>query len=241
MSKPFNLADAKAGHPVAIANAIPGAAGLNNTVPAKILTADLNNAWRVVVSYFHGEDERVVKFLADGTNPKGEENINTRAHLVMGPIGTIDGKPVYPGDMITLGGLAFHAPYDVPVPSEAKWPRQYPETQMPGVDLCIVYASFNGDQYESLFAVANAAIRHGIDNGYLLDPTQAAKEISDAIATLSDEYERRYAIAKRDRERAIMRAGVDVGWNQQLPMHVPRGLACPRSDAQVDALIAKVK
>lgn len=170
MTKPFNLADAKLGHPIAITYQ----GGSNPR--ARIITADLANQWPVVVAYRRSNTEpleSLCRFDEHGANPQGEQNwTGVRATLVMAPLGTVDGREVYPGDMLShCGGEAVPVPYGVPFdPGMWSWPvaaYNYPVTQMSGRELAgSTIVTGNIDVY---VAVANAAIKHGIDEGYLYD------------------------------------------------------------------------
>lgn len=102
--------------------------------------------------------------------------------LVMTPLGMIDGKPVFVGDTIKSTDC-------MPTPAAVgmnfgngstwRWPAPapvYPETKMTDEELQI---AFNGNRFSGLFPppfdwcarfLANAALRHAIDAGQLVEP-----------------------------------------------------------------------
>lgn len=97
--------------------------------------------------------------------------------LTMRPLGHCEGKPVFMGDKlvnaageytVTLGLTQVHF-------GMSEWPNQYPVTQLTSEqigDLEENPVTIKGDNYGSTRNMINAAIKHGIDNGYLMDPTK---------------------------------------------------------------------
>lgn len=240
MSKPFNLADAKAGHPVVT----------RDGQPATVFKFDARNA--SVYKHF-GMVELGTEEVPEQWNDLGASWGTRNNNLVMAPISTIDGLPVYPGDMITVDGMDIAVRHNEPIDwANAKWPRAYPKTQMVNDELGIAYTAKIDTTVQGWKRVANAAIRHGIDNGYLLDPRDLEQRVS--IKASSEELKRIISAPPRgnnygcviapvrdvERERAIMRAGTETGfaWAHHDMPHVP---PYPRSDAEIDDLIAKVK
>ncbi len=246
MSKPFNLADAKAGHPVATSFG----------QRATILKFDCN-AGNLPLLGIVTDADVVARWTADGRHADATVGFVFEYNLVMAPIGTIDDKPVYPGDMITVDGISAKAQHDIPFPLDAKWPRVYPRTQMGGKELEGVYMDTNagGDGYDDHIAVANAAIRHGIDNGYLLDPRDLEQRVSIKLPDLSpEELERIISTPPRcnnygcvikpvqdvERERKIMREGIKDGIGQCRNGNTPMPVDCWH-ESIIDGLIARVK
>lgn len=237
MTKPFNLADAKAGHPVSTRD--------GNI--ATILKFDSpNQGWPLVGVV--GPLDGFCRWTSNGYVGTGIRMEN--AHdLVMAPIGTIDGKPVYPGDMISAHGKTFPVRRSDEIGKDSKWPRVYPETQMTSAEIHATYG-YHGRSCE---AVANAAIRHGIDNGYLLDPreTQIMATPEQIEKAIQPSFVMLYKLSQhlkinlsetfpmvleklKERERAILRAGIAYAWDEdKQPVH--------HVDRVVDELIAKVK
>lgn len=124
-------------------------------------------------------------------------------HFVMPPLGFLDdGQPVWTGDpIVPLGQTAPRAA----LPTEREfagftWPapaKVYPETRMKFDDMCKVWkAEQNGLRHElsrKLTAIANAALRHAIDAGQVVDvdneavwpqgrASRAARDMAVAVA-----------------------------------------------------------
>lgn len=163
MTKPFNLADAKAGHPVC-----------NAHLPVQIYDFDFRSAG-LPLPYILGavvapDSTREIKYWDPDGKYGGFEGSES---LLMAPLGQVDGRDVYPGDMLCFNGEVASSPVPYGVPFHANewaWPQTYPTTQM---SIQLVAFESPEPHPENLKAVANAALVHGIDNGYLYD----AKEI----------------------------------------------------------------
>lgn len=246
MTKPFNLADAKAGHPVQT----------RDGQCATILKFDSTYGVYPLIGVT-GPDDQFHRWTGMGYLGLGLAMEN-KFDLVMAPIGTIEGKPVYPGDMITIaGGDPIAVRHDLPFPIDAKWPRQYPETRMCGDDLEVIYRGTGaGEHNADHVAVANAAIRHGIDNGYLLDPCEL-QHISIKLPDMSMEELNRMVAAEcnhegklqwldapdstRDRERAIMRKGLELATYLQAGGLLSLGQVTALDVVTIDAYLTQVK
>lgn len=245
-SKPFNLEHAKAGAPFA------GEHG----EAVRVLIWDRKHPTHPIIAIKVDGDQEAVAFRIDGTTDYGHPAVVQR--LVMLPLGFIDGKPIFVGDelvYISSGRTTFVEPDDKNF-SHCRWPAltpAYPVTLMTDGDLVSNYYGggpvSHEQEYQAWRRIANAAIRHGIDNRYLLDPTTAAKNIHNAVSTFASEVERRHAIVHIERERKMIRAGIEQGWREAYltfseppPPHVERRVpsAMPRSDTDVDELIASV-
>ncbi len=158
MTKPFNLDDAKAGYPVQTASA---------GMQAKLIATDLAHSsmlYQIGGNIFYCSVDGFLRNVTGVQHP--------HQTLVMSPIGEFDGREVYPGDMLmSVYGKVVPLPHDVPFDAALYIcpPKKYPVTQMTEEQLCIVE---NREPHRPVdfLAVANAAIRHGIDNGYLLVP-----------------------------------------------------------------------
>lgn len=151
MSKPFNLSDAKLGHPVSTE-----AGSIGKLLASDIANGPLLYQFGAYVYYCNGNG------LA--CNVRGVPMV---LPLVMAPLGTVNGREVYPGDMLChCGGNAIPVPYGIPFePSEWGWPKPaYPVTRM---DVAYLSAHWPAAESDSFQAIANAAIAHGIENGYL--------------------------------------------------------------------------
>lgn len=229
--KPFNLADAKAGHPVQT----------RDGQPAAILKFGARNCSKYNhfgVATLLNLEEVPAQWNDDGKAWSGGDE-----DLVMAPIGTIDNKPVYPGDMISVrGGEPFPAPYGPGAPmvewDRASWPVVRPVTQMTLGELHAAETSVPGVR-SSVYAVANAAIAHGIEHGYLIDVAvinpleqlvggaNPAETVSIAMAYLD-------GAVSQERLRAIFVAGITRGYKDGADHRV-------RGPDEIDQLIAQVK
>ena len=138
----FNLEHAKAGAPVQ----------LEDGTEACIIKFDARNPVLPLVVLVGAQDQPML-----ATNLGYIDALDH--HLAMAPMGYCEGKPVHVGDILVTpnGMLANIFPYDDRRDwAGYTWPRKYPETRR------------FFDRYDA--AIANEAIKHGIDNGYLLDP-----------------------------------------------------------------------
>jgi len=120
-------------------------------------------------------------WAVDGAyNSEHESGLDLR----MLPLGMLDGKPVFTGDAIEDGpgdwtpGVAHAANRNF---TNCRWPappRTYPVTLIAAAELD---AAWTGA--EALRRVANAALRHAIDAGQLIEPgDRAARDMAVAVA-----------------------------------------------------------
>lgn len=161
--KPFNLEHAKAGAPVALEDGTEATIikfdGRNEACPLVVLVGDRDRPHLASTEGYVYPDTK---------------------QLVMRPVGTLEGREVYHGDRLdhrspgsgSIVQLKINAgqPYmdfTDGVFNALYWscPAAYPVTRMTDEELDQAAHNHHGH----LGQVANAAIRHGIDNGYLLD------------------------------------------------------------------------
>lgn len=154
--KPFNLEHAKAGAPVQL---------LDGTEATIIKFDGRNDAFPLVV-LVGSIDTPTMGTVNGQLQPLG-------AVLAMKPFGYCEGKPVHVGD--TLIHKAADSCGSIVRPgctrtdfSEFSWPQQYPVTQLSNDTLADYVCTMPST--DDLRQVANAAIQHGIDNGYLMAP-----------------------------------------------------------------------
>lgn len=180
MTKPFDLADAKLGHPVQTTYGRPVA----------IIKFDKRGQYPIVGIITEDERESVDSWTITGSNSVDPRDACNETHgLCMAPLGTVDGREVYPGDMLlnTAEDLV-PVPHGVPFdPGMWSWPapkRNYPVTQMGAERLAQEVATV---PYPLGYtAIADIVIKHGIDNGYLIDPAlldKLAGAIDDTAST----------------------------------------------------------
>jgi hypothetical protein len=187
--KPFNLEHARAGAPFCCANGDE----------VEVLKWDRKHTLCIVG--LSRQDAAVRTWRADGSYVDANSN---EFPLVMTPLGYIDGKPVFTGDEIELKCFAGMNGDDnwKRVKAEpdwkgtwnddgqnARWPapaKRYPVTQM--TDQQIEQSLIKGDcpgpvSYNGADAgrrVANAALRHAVDHGYLIDPAAKVFDLKNA-------------------------------------------------------------
>lgn len=172
-SRPFNLADAKAGHPI---QTVAG----DRAEVFKYDHAEFANFPLVGVI----NHTRLCYWTEAGAGALGVGD-SYQDNLVMAPIGTIDGKPVFIGDelvYISSGRTTFVEPDDKNF-SHCRWPAltpAYPVTLMTDDDLV---SNYNGGgpvshkrEYQEWRRIANAALRHAIDAGQLVLPDAAPSD-----------------------------------------------------------------
>lgn len=206
MSKPFNLADAKLGHPVQ-----------TDTHHVKLVAFDFQikavtgDAVIGIADPKEGGFPSVGTWLPDGRACRGERSY--AGLLVMAPLGVVNGRDVYPGDMLHFNGAAETCPVPFGVPFEpSAWawpkpPRSYPLTEMTSAQANAAACSVPGVTCSTL-AVAAASIRHGIDNGYLIDPTDIDHALGisqhgvDALASIKALVSERDELLKINGEQA---------------------------------------
>lgn len=160
-SKLFNIEHAKAGAPFGMA------CGWN----VQIFKWDGRGPCGPIIGCF-GSDDRPASW-----HETGEFSVqqNPRLALVMLPLGYIDGQPVFAGDEVEDQGpdrwhLGTVQPKDRDF-TTARWP--VPTTNYPVTQLCqaeLYEYVCKADIRFSFVAAANAALRHAVDNGYLVIP-----------------------------------------------------------------------
>lgn len=170
-SKPFNLEHARAGAPF----------GCRDGRVATILKWDGRRPGEPLIGH-QGEDDMPASWAVDGAyNPEHESGLD----LLMLPLGMLDGKPVFAGDAIEddgpagwVLGIAYVHNRNF---TNCRWPappRAYPVTLMVAAELD---AAWTGA--EALRRVANAALRHAIDAGQLIEPgDRSERDMAVAVA-----------------------------------------------------------
>ena len=199
-TKPFNLEHAKAGAPYTRADG----------TEHEIVKWDRNHTQQLVA--VSKQDAAIRTFRTDGSPPAGGPEM----HLVMTPLGYIDGKPVFVGDeveFITRGGewVKKVAQSHERMFPDHRWPapaKVYPETQMSAMELARADGSRKTahievtDSFErEARAIANAALRHAIDAGQVVLPGGELKDCD--ILHAFDEAQSKYALVLSDRARAV--------------------------------------
>jgi hypothetical protein len=198
-TRPFNLEHAKAGAPYALATG----------EGVEIVKWDRKHAQCLVT--VSKQDAAVRTYRADGTQGHGDGKFD----LVMTPLGYIDGKPVFVGDKVysereakckSVVGQEYTVSEVTPNWyggfDDCRWPapeKQYPVTGMDAVELVRLHgATLNksgpdGGRHSAVLAVANAALRHAVDNGYLMLPggKMSREHIDEAFAVV----EKRHGLA----------------------------------------------
>ncbi len=172
-TRPFNAEHAKAGAPFCHVRGIE----------YEILKWDRPNI-KPIVAMSKDENAYIDTFSADGLHANGHKG------FVMTPLGMIDGKPVFVGDEL-VDKEDGHTATARPTWKEMNvdlwtWPapaQVYPETQMTGSEFEKIYAQWpDSEGRPDLVAVANAALRHAIDSGQLVDKKTAEAAIDVAVA-----------------------------------------------------------
>lgn len=169
-SRPFNLEHARAGAPF----------GCRDGRVATILKWDGRRPGEPLIGH-QGEDDIPASWAVDGAYSQEHES---DVDLLMLPLGMLDGKPVFTGDAIEDGpgdwtpGIAHPANRNF---TNCRWPappRVYPVTLMAAAELDSASADTEG-----LRRVANAALRHAVDAGQLIEPgDRAARDMAVAVA-----------------------------------------------------------
>lgn len=219
--RPFNLEHARAGAPYATRG------GLDAT----ILKWDGRNADFPLVGTY-GKHDEPNNWRSDGrhsTRDSGHEN-----DLVMTPLGFIEGKPFFCGDMIvsTIGTQFKAEPRDkdgdIATWSWPKPARVYPETRMPGHELHDVYVKNNDPTVDqSMVAVANAALRHAIDAGQVV----SKEDHEQALITLGE----------RLKDIAISASGTRTYVTEELTLDRYREVVREEWDKHAMAIAAAVR
>lgn len=246
MTKPFNLADAKLGHPV---QTVSGRAAI-------LLKFDGRQPGYPIIGV-HGDEDS----LADWSETGFFGNlVRDDLNLVMAPLGQVDDRDVYPGDMLCFNGEVATSPVPYGVPFRAdewKWPHSYPVTRMSAGDIQRCYLDVPAG-ISSYFAAANEAIKHGIDNCYLFDAREfdsftqsdgspsTPADIVQAMRSLmesNDALRSELNASKYLRDIAVVKVGIDQGWKEAYDglygPGSPRPPAIPRRDQQYIALLNK--
>jgi hypothetical protein len=182
-TKPFNLEHAKAGAPYAC----------RIGREATILKWDGRDSDYPLIGV-RDSDDTPGAWKANGAWLQSESECDT--DLVMTPLGYIDGKPVFVGDefLNESGALLVAKPHHRTF-SKGRWPapaKQYPVTEMTMDELRSIWAG-EPRVDDGLTAIANAALRHAIDNGQVLDSAEFNRLFGERAA-------RDMAIAKAVRE-----------------------------------------
>lgn len=168
--KPFDIKLAAAGHPVVLAS---------NSKPVRILCTNARGDYPVIglLPCASDDADSVQRFRQDGT-----WYTNPSLSLVMAPIGQVQGRDVYPGDVLTDHSSVNHFTATVGESyTDAdgfRWPKSYPETRLTDAEL-LRFDHPGVPLGRLLHDVANAAIRHGIDNGYLTAATESQNLIHE--------------------------------------------------------------
>lgn len=146
--KPFNLAAAKAGHPVQTE------AGY----AATIIKFDMRptNEHPLLVVVHQAETDLTRRFNESGWGHGGR--------LTMAPVGKLNGRDVYPGDIINGKSV----PHDKSFNPDEWWPVV--ETQMSDSDLYNTWCATEASVTDTCRVIANAALKHAVDNSYLVVP-----------------------------------------------------------------------
>lgn len=189
-SKPFDLAAAKAGAPFCGAN---GEA-------VRVLIWDRKHPTHPILAIEEDGEQEAVAFRADGTTTH-RESLGVVSQLVMLPLGMIDGKPVFTGDVLDFEGrrcVALATGRSFPC---CAWPapaKVYPEFTGDLDKLRQQYnASIGEEMGRCLLRVANAALRHAIDSGQVVACDHEVVVMGRATRTAHD--------------MAVARAAFDAG------------------------------
>lgn len=177
-SRPFSLADAKAGAPYAC----------RDGREATVLKWDRNTPRYVLLGVYGDADDHAT------WNVEGFYSIGDKSNrdLVMLPLGEIDGRPVFVGDKLEMHGTAGWTPY-VAYPtnrdfSDSRWPapaKQYPFSQMSEQELLNAAGSAMPlDWANGFLRVAHAAIRHAIDHEQVITAEMHQQKIDNITQSL---------------------------------------------------------
>jgi len=173
-SKPFDIVAAKAGAPYCCRD--------GNI--AKILKWDRNVSDYPLLGVIRKSDDPRTWTETGSVSYAEKHTSQYDSDLVMLPFGMCQSKPVFMVDeLVTRFGDKFvvEAKHIGDLDEENTWPvptPTYPETQIGEDDLHLAFVSCGPENATDLKAVANAALRHAIDNGYLLDPRELQQTIS---------------------------------------------------------------
>jgi len=153
--RPFNLEHAKAGAPVRLSD---------GTESVRIICTDRAGQMPVVALVGGSHGETVQLFDA-----QGHSGHLAAAHLVMKPLGTCQGREVHWGDKLVdaAGTVMVGNDWTQEDFDQCTWPAQYPTTRMHQHDLVGIIQASRKSYPVYLVDLVNAAIKHGIDSGYL--------------------------------------------------------------------------
>lgn len=153
-TRPFNVEHAKAGAPYA----------MRNGVEVTILKWNGKRNGAELVGIY-GDYDSPSYWPIDGHGSFGVYD------LVMTPLGYVEGKPVFTGDILISGGDEIEISPQERVFDFMRWPDpkpNYPETNFTDFELSEIYNPDNL-QFVGLFnavrRIANAAIKRAIDDG----------------------------------------------------------------------------
>lgn len=188
--KPFNLEAAKAGAPVKLSD---------GTESVRIICTDRKGPQGPILALIGSTDhEYAWAFSADGKRFEGGS-----VRLVMAPIGTLAGRDVYPSDEVQTasGPMVVGNDWHQGDLNNCNWPRKYPETRMDNYELAQAWTGVNqpqpplyDKQHQTALNVANAAIKHGIDNGYLFAEGSQPDDQALHDAFYNDSQEMRFPL-----------------------------------------------
>lgn len=200
-TKPFDANHARDGAPY----------GCRNGNRATVLRWDAqNSAFPLIGTVIFSDDrEQPESWTAHGMRAVG--NGEGGSDLVMLPLGYIDGKPVFVGDEYEFDGRRYRAVPDGEGGFEGcRWPepaKQYPVTRMTREQLTDVARNTPGSFGESYEAIANAALRHAIDNGQVVTTEKGQEAVRLAIDIFKPDAPKRaardLAIAEAVRREAV--------------------------------------
>lgn len=209
--RPFNLEHARAGAPIATRSGL----GVD------ILKWD-RKATMPIIGILNDGPSTVVAWNIEGSNL-----MNESYHLVMTPLGYIDGKPVFAGDhLVTPTGMQWIA-----TPTcrggdrslgDCHWPapaKVYPESTMNPEQMADEFADEQdrnapGAYKRGLTRVANAVLRHAIDAGQVILKADADAVMAELSKSVADELASRAA-----RDMAVAEAVRDATYVKVMNCH----------------------
>jgi hypothetical protein len=204
-TRPFNLEHAKAGAPYACQGGFA----------ATVLKWDANNSLYPLLGYVtESGHDYPENWAASGTCDPNGGDYEHRRNLVMTPLGYIEGRAFFVGDRIVGNtGEEFDAlPGDKNGTHETwRWP--FPAKQYPVIDLewddAIAAIDKMGPRQGltitsgQIQAVANAALRHAIDNGIVFAEAQYTALQQQLIQSQQDLFAARDEVSQARHEYGI--------------------------------------
>lgn len=198
-TRPFSMADAKAGAPYCCVNG-------DEATAIKWDCRDLE----FPIAGVMGDYDNINEWDKYGRTNKG---LTDEFCLVMLPLGMIDGKPVFMGDLVTSPDCKGNISADLGMTfgtatSSWRWPapaKVYPVTGMTNKDMADAVGERNWPSAPSLYDRArlliNAALRHALDSGAIVtkeDHEAGLKLLGDRLrdVAISRDVKRDMAIAK---------------------------------------------